>query len=288
MGFLKPKTPQVPTAGENLADSYRAYLEYAPQLREADLQDQLAAVDLLSKVAPEFANLSMQFETDFGPQMRAQAGQAAYETRANDIGNVAALGPLFQSAVAASADPQAEAIRNELGRQIMGELSAGQGLSPELAREVEQGIRRGQSARGITRGTAPVAAEAFARGSRGLQLQQQRQQAADNFLRQTAATRPDAFSFITGRGGVQQANPALAPQAPQSQALSQIYGDTTAINNLQSQLNWNAAQAGQGGGLSGALSGALGGGSLAYGLGATGALGTGAGAALGGLAGLFL
>jgi len=287
----KPKAPKVPTAGENYASAIEAYLENQGSLREAEFFDQLSNLEMLSTFAPAAAELQLAFESQFGTPLRAAESEATRQTRLGDIANIQELGPAFQQALSASSDPQAEAIRQELGRQVMGELSAGQGMSPELQREVEQGVRRAQGARGIVRGSSPVAAEAFARGSRGLQLQQQRQQAADNFLRQTAATRPDAFSFITGRQGVQQANPALAPQTGgQGMGVGQLFGATTDASNLQSQLSYNAAQAGAGGGIGGLAGGALGGAAMAKGAGmgsVFGLPGMAVGAGLGGIAGLF-
>ena len=265
----KPKTPKVPTAGENYEDTMEAMLKYQGQRREMELFDQLGNIEMIRNVAPAYANVLMGFEDQYGPQLRAAESEATAQTRAGDIYNVNQLGGAFQDALRASTDPQSQAIRDELGAQVMSELSAGQGMSPELQREVEQGVRRGQTARGISRGGSAVASEAFARGARGLQLQQGRQQAADNFLRQTAATRPDAFSFITGRQGVQQANPALAPQQG-SMNFDQMLADTQRQSGLQSQLAYNASQAPSGMG----------------GLGT--ALGTGAGALFGGAPGAMI
>jgi hypothetical protein len=132
-------------------------------------------------------------------------------------------------------------MRRVLAEQILGDLSAGAGMTPELVREVQQGVRQGQSARGMMRGMAPIAEEAFARGSRGLQLKQMRQQAAQDFMKTTAATRPDAFQFITGRGAGPIASPSLAPQTG-TNLFNAAMGQAAAANNLQSQLKFNAGQ----------------------------------------------
>lgn len=266
-------TPQVPTAGENMSDTIAALLENEGALRQYNLMSRLGDIDALATLSPAYANVMLGFEEQFGPQLRAAESEATRQTRAGDILNIADLGPAFQQAISAANDPMAEQMRNELGQQVFGELQQGTQMDDQLRREVEQGVRRAQGSRGIMRGSAPVSAEAFTVGSKGLQLRQQRQQAADNFLRQTAATRPDAAGFITGRGGVQQANPALAPQQMPNQ-FGQMFDATQQASNLQSQLSYNSQQANKGGGLGGAIGGGLAGyaigGPIGAGLGALG------------------
>lgn len=243
MGFLKPKTPVVPTAGDNIASAIEATLKNQEALREMDRSNMSWDADTIKQLAPGWSDFLLQFEQDYGTKLRDAESKATQETRAGDIANVTALAPSFQEAVAAAADPQAEAIRNLLAGQVQSELAAGQSMSPALQREVEQGIRKAQGARGIVRGSAPVSAEAFARGSRGLQLQQQRQQAATDFLKTTAQTRPDAFTFLTGRSNVAQATPGVAPSVG-TDVFGNAMGQAAQANNLQSQLAFNTGSIG--------------------------------------------
>ena len=236
----RPKAPRVPTAGENFSSALTATLENQQAIRDMERADQLFDIETMRSVSPQWTQLLLDFERDYGPQVRNAESAAVAQTRGNDLANILSLSPQFNQAVSA-ADPQSAAIRDMLSQQVLADLSAGAGMTPELSREVEQGVRRGQSARGMTRGTAPVAQEAFARGSRGLALKQQRQAAADNFLRTTAATRPDAFQFNTGRGGVTNAAPSMAPQTGMNVFQSAL-GQTQESNMLQSQLSHNAAQ----------------------------------------------
>lgn len=209
---MRAKAPHVPTAGENVSSAISATLENQQALRDMDRSNQLFDIATLEEVAPQFTQLLLDFEDMYGSDVRASQANATAEERGNELANIMALAPSFQDAVSAAADPESERMRNLLAQQIFGDLSAGAGMTPELTREVQQGVRQGQTARGMTRGTAPIAEEAFARGSRGLQLKQMRQKAAQDFMQTTAATRPDAFQFITGRGAGPIASPSLAPQ----------------------------------------------------------------------------
>ena len=79
-------------------------------------------------------------------------------------------------------DPQSYATMQALGQQVGGNLALGSTLDPSTQREVEQATRAAQGARGNVYGTPQMVAEAMTRGQAGLQLQQQRQQAAQSYL----------------------------------------------------------------------------------------------------------
>jgi hypothetical protein len=274
---MRAKAPNVPTAGENIASAIAATLDNQQALRDMDRSNQLFDIETLESVGPQYTQLLLDFEDMYGSAIRNSQANATGEERANELANITALSPAFQEAVAAGADPESERMRNVLAQQIFGDLSAGAGMTPELTREVQQGVRQGQSARGMTRGTAPIAEEAFARGSRGLQLKQMRQQAAQDFMKTTAATRPDAFQFITGRGAGPIASPGVAPQTG-TNVFDSAMGQSAAANNLQSQLSFNS----RGGGAKGALGGAAAGASAGA---AFGPWGAAIGGVLGGIGG---
>jgi hypothetical protein len=69
-----------------------------------------------------------------------------------------------------------------LGQRVLQGLSQGYELGDELSREVEQGIRAGQTARGNYLGPALVAEEAFGRGQAALNLYNQRLGQAQTYL----------------------------------------------------------------------------------------------------------
>lgn len=78
--------------------------------------------------------------------------------------------------------PEFAAAYKGLGGRIAQGLAQGYELGPDLAREVEQGIRAGQTARGNYLGPAQVAEEAFGRGQSALALYNQRIGQAQNYL----------------------------------------------------------------------------------------------------------
>jgi len=73
------------------------------------------------------------------------------------------------------ADPTFRAVRDKLGYRAASDLDAGYSLGDDLNREIEQGIRKAQTARGNWLGPAPAAAEAWAKGSMAVDLNNQRQ-----------------------------------------------------------------------------------------------------------------
>ena len=281
-GSSSPDQPAPISAGQNFGEAINVLLERGGELRNLAFLDQLGQIEQLRRLAPALANVNLDFESQFGPALRAQASEAQRQTRAGDIYNVASLSPGIRQAEAI-ADPMSAQIRNTLGQQTISELNAGASLDPGLRREVEQAIRGAQTARGITRGSAPVAAEAFSIGSRGEQLRRNRQQAASNFLGLQQSTQVNPFAFVAGQP-VQQAQPQSLGQGQTLNSLPGLIGATTDANNMNSQLAFNASQVGGGNGMVGALGGAAAG---AY-VGSTiPVVGTAIGAGVGGLLGYF-
>lgn len=92
-----------------------------------------------------------------------------------------------------------EGISNELQRQAQAELAAGTSLTPDVARQVAQGVRSSAAERGFGMGRSDAVAEAFAQGERGLQLQQQRRAFAGQTAGLLQATGGDPFMAILGR-----------------------------------------------------------------------------------------
>lgn len=113
--------------------------------------------------------------------------------------NEATLAPQYANlymGILDQTDPEFRAVRDKLGAQVSGDLDKGYNLGDDLSREIEQDVRKGQDARGNWYGEAPVSAEALMKASQRIQLYQQRQQAASNFLSGTSAT--DKMGEIRG------------------------------------------------------------------------------------------
>lgn len=107
------------------------------------------------------------------------------------------------------ADPTFRAVRDKLGASVASDLDAGYSLGDRLTREVEQGIRGSQSARGNWLGPAPTAAEVFAKGSTAIDLNNQRQANARGFLSTRGTS--DLFSNFGMMEGYQPVN-VITPQ----------------------------------------------------------------------------
>ncbi|WP_428412005.1 hypothetical protein [Pararhizobium sp.] len=279
------EAPEVPTAGENFRDAIEAFIENQEDLRRIEFLDRVNELEQTRRLGPAFANLALNFEREFGGPVRALESEAVRQTRAGDIFNVGSLSPALRQAQAI-ADPGSEVIRRNLESDITSQLAAGASLDPELEREFQQDVRRGQSARGNLFGPAAVASEAAFLASQREQFRQSRQQAAANFLQLQAATQLDPFTFITGRSGVRQAQPAVPPPQNVGTFLPALLNNAQQSNLLQAQTQFNAQALGAGGGPSfgGAASGALGGAALGS---AIPGIGTVVGSVLGGAAGLF-
>jgi len=183
------------------------------QVADAIGRQQLA---LQSKFQPQQIEQQLAIERKFGPEISGLQREAVKR----DIANAAALGPSFREQ---AEDPQTRALRTELGRQVEAELALGSQLDPQLRREIEQGIRSGQSARGLTRGPGAVNAEAFAKGARGEQLRRNRQSAAQNFIKLSSQTAPNVFAAITGRNPVTGLGQQFQSPIPQNLSGSQQY-----------------------------------------------------------------
>ena len=149
-------------------------------LRKADVQRQ---IDILTEFAPQF-----QEQLTGLRDVQAQA----------DIMRAARLAPQLREIE----DPATRAVRGELGRQVQLELQRGDQLPPGVVRELQQGVRAGQAARGIRFGARPIAEEAFTRGLAAEQRAEQRrisrQQLALEFLRTQATTQVEPISTIQG------------------------------------------------------------------------------------------
>jgi hypothetical protein len=103
-----------------------------------------------------------------------------------------------------SVDPTGLALRKQLEGQIGSDLAAGSQLDPQTAREVEQGVRMAQGARGNVYGTPQMVEEAMSRGQAGLALRQKRQQIAQSYLGAGLDPATTALNLMRGQQGATQ------------------------------------------------------------------------------------
>lgn len=119
------------------------------------------------------------------------------------------------------ANPELWSLLGRLSTEANAELDAGAGLDPSLSREISQGVRSAQAARGMGYGPADVTAEVFARGERGEALRRNRQGFASGVAQllggaqqnplaaATSASEPSTALSLLGSG--QAGSSAAAP-----------------------------------------------------------------------------
>jgi hypothetical protein len=110
-------------------------------------------------------------------------------------------------------DPNYLNTRELLRTNVTNDLLKGTQLDPDYARQLEQGVRGAQTARGNVYGTAPAAAEASVKGKAALDLYQQRLTNVGNFL---AGPTPEqqalAIQAVQPDRGMAYASPAAGTQ----------------------------------------------------------------------------
>ena len=154
--------------------------------------------------SPQLNQLSFDQLARFALQYNALSNQMANQQRGDDLRTLLNYGSAYKAAQE-SVNPKETAIRGVLGDQIFEELKS-DGVDPYLDRELSQGVRAGQAARGMTMGNSPVSSEALARGSFANDLRNQRQSKASGFLSMPAF---DAFQATLGRPSQSQSNSAM-------------------------------------------------------------------------------
>jgi hypothetical protein len=169
-------------------------------------------IDYREQFDPQFAELSL---ANIGRYLGGQGGEPGLPTmlargatagRAETLGGFASLGPSILSGFQAS-DPITARILNT---QAQEELALGAELDPGIRREVRQGVRGGQAARGMGFGPTDVYEEAFNLGSAGQQIRQDRRNFASGVAGLSDSTLGSFSRGILGMG--QESLPFLSAQ----------------------------------------------------------------------------
>jgi hypothetical protein len=258
-----PSMPETPDPSGAYADGIEAYVDAVPDIAKADYKAKL-------KYFPKVAEMQSQLYAKYLPQYTDT--------------NLLALN---------QADPYFIPTNNALGKAVNADLAYGKRLDPDLAREVNQGIRGAQTARGNSFGNAPISAEALNRGSRALELYQSRLNNAMNYMR---GPRPQS-QFSALQGGASPMVSTLVQAAQPGQYAN--VGQAMAVGGQMSNY-WQGMAQNAGGGASattinpwagaatGALTGAASGAMVGTSFGPVGTVVGGAvGAIAGGAAGYF-
>jgi len=213
--------------GQETRDTLQAQVDLAPALAEAeagsrpvytalDLQDmnQMLTGDRSSK------GLISLYREDLQPALSELEAQ---ERQARIAGEMQAIQDYAQ--------PVADTLRKSTGnaeildmlnQQAKDELAAGATLDPSLRREVQQGIRAGQAARGMGYGINDLADEATLTALQADQLRRQRQAFAQSMVGINQATGGDPFMAVLGRPS--QVFPAMQNVGAQGYQMSQGIG----------------------------------------------------------------
>lgn len=195
------------SAKETTRETLQALMEFAPQfaMQAYGLQGQYApleagrALDLAKEFMPQQYDIELALQKQYGHQFQSEANKLASAQRRNELSDALAMAPQVRGIMEAGESPEVTAMRNELIRQVGGELGMGARLTGEQLRNVTQGARAAQMARGIDGGMGGVSREAMARGLEGQRLQDSRQAKASALLGQESARVPNPFDAILNR-----------------------------------------------------------------------------------------
>jgi hypothetical protein len=181
-GAGAPKIPKAPKYDKALREGVMAESAVLP----GKVQSELAARAQFDP-AVQAMNLALM-----GQSSKAVAGQAL------EVGEE--FGPrqakLLRDLVE-MASPEALAVKDEIGRQVLADLKMGAELSPADRLRISQDVRGAQVARGITSGSNAAVEEALALRDEGTRLRQMRLSNAGTFLT-TPSIQSMAGGLVTG------------------------------------------------------------------------------------------
>jgi len=188
-------------------DLYRKRSNADPQ-ELARLQSELGSIDEFKTTEKTRGMLDL-YEKDINPALSRMDAQALRSQREADITAVEQLGSRSAEAMR-RADPQQFALVDEMNRQAMEELALGGALSDSQKRTIQQGMRSGQTARGLGTGVGDAVAEALAQAEGAEKMKSSRRQYAGQVAGLNQSVKGDPFMSILGRSsGV---NPMMAGQ----------------------------------------------------------------------------
>ena len=229
---------QIPLPG--LGDTGQSLLaqlaEFGPQLAQQEFEAQerfgplLAqlGVDIQRDILPQQLALDLELAQRFQPQFQTLQQQLRGEDIAAQLADVERLAPQLEEIRRAAESPGVTALRENLQQQLLTELEAGEALTPEQRRNVEQSVRSAQVARGLGRGQGSANREAVARALEGRRVAQERRAQAAGFLAQESRQQFDPFLTIAGRPATAQAAslPFITQPGTQVQQAGQVSSPT--------------------------------------------------------------
>ena len=206
--------PQPRDMGQESRDSLQAQVDIAPQQYAAQakfspMYNDLQMSNLRSALLGDASQPGLvKTLGDVTPAMQDIASQSQSRQRAADLADVQKYGADTVAAIR-GADPTQKALLDKINAQVASGLDAGSSLTPDQESYLAQRVRAAQASRGVGFGNSDATAEAFTLGDRGLALQQQRLQNAQNVAGLNANTGADPLLAVLGR-------PSQAPGSSQS------------------------------------------------------------------------
>jgi hypothetical protein len=199
-----PGTPAPRDYGQETRDTLQAQVDLAPAqfAAESEFRPQRAQLDLdvlgqTLRGSGGSAGLLDLYEKEIAPALSRVESQDRDSRISGELGALTKYAPgVARTLREASGNA---GLLDTLNRQAQEGLDAGAGLDPSMAHEVEQAVRTAQAARGFGFGAPDAIAEAFARGSRGNQLRNERRAFAGNVVQANQMTGGDPFMAILGR-----------------------------------------------------------------------------------------
>jgi hypothetical protein len=218
-------------------DQFAAESEFRPQYTALDLQT-LAQALRGGEGSPGLLEL---YEQDVAPALTRISGRDRDDRIAGELGALEQYAPQVTRTLREASGNAG--ITDRLTAQAIEGLDAGAGMDPTLANEVSQGVRAGQASRGFGFGMPDVVTEAFARGERGNQLRQQRQQFAGQVAGINQMTGGDPLMAILGRpSGTTAMLPGVTGQG-QGLAAGNMFNPESAYAQDIFNTNYNAQAA---------------------------------------------
>lgn len=235
--FSSPETPKMPQLAESpdlsamynqlfttqknfLPKRYQAEKSWGPLFNQLELanQKELAPkyqqliMDLQKQFAPQALDWQMQLQKEYLPQLMAQQQEQQNAARMQELETIQKFGPQLKSAIE-NINPQETKLKQLLGDRATSEFQLGSQLDPQGARDMQQAVRMGQTARGMTQGQAPLSEEARITYEQGQNMKNQRTQNAFNYLALPQFNALQALNL--GQGAYSQGQQVLGGAAQQ-------------------------------------------------------------------------
>jgi hypothetical protein len=205
-----------------------------------------------STTPPETSALAEMAKVDPQSEALRQAVAGSYLTPLQQAGAPTAAQFQTYLDLYKQLDPQTAAARAALGKGVTSEYELGAQLDPSTIREIKQGVRQGQAARGNIYGTPQLVAETMARGSAGEARKQQRMQNLSSYLQSGLSPGDLALSLYNQQQQNLRANQQGAlsylgsGQTPYQAGAGYISGlEQRAANAAQGGVQYNPGSLGQ-------------------------------------------